>query len=200
MSKKEHFMAYEYKNVTVKRNFAEMYIDCMENFGWTLIENGGYHAQALLSNLNPANLGRNIANTAQSSGKTAGTSAVITLKFKRDREILNKAELTRLQRHFDSGISEIARMEQSNISHASIVAFTIGIIGTAFMAGSVFSYLAGSLILCIVLAVPAFLGWFIPYFAYRSIFLKKNVKIEPLINSKYDEIYDVCEKAHRLLV
>ena len=96
----------------------------------------------------------------------------IGLKFKRDRKILNKMELTRLQRQFDSCVSEILRMEQSKISSASIVAFTIGIIGTAFMAGATFAFLGSYYILCIILAVPAFIGWIVPYFAYRTAFEK----------------------------
>ena len=84
MNNKENFVAYEYKNATVKRNSAGMYIDCMENFGWTLVENDGYDVQALLTNLNPVNLGKNIASAAQSFGETADPSETMTLKFKRD--------------------------------------------------------------------------------------------------------------------
>ncbi len=69
----------------------------------------------------------------------------VTMKFKRDRKIRNKAELTRLQRQFESGAAEIAALEKSKTLGASAAAFLIGIVGTAFMAGSVFSYLAGML-------------------------------------------------------
>lgn len=37
----------------------------------------------------------------------------VTLKFKRNRKICNKAELTRLQRNFDACIAEIQSLKTS---------------------------------------------------------------------------------------
>lgn len=123
----------------------------------------------------------------------------MTLKFKRDRKIRNKAELTRLQRQFDSCMAEIESLERSKATLSSAVAYVIGIIGTAFMAGSVFTYNAGYLPLSIVLAIPGFVGWIIPYLAYSRIRRRKTAKVNPLIDQKYDELYETCEKAHALL-
>lgn len=55
-------------------------------------------------------------------------------------------------------------------------------------------------ILCILLAVPGFLGWIVPYFLYKKIAEKQTQKITPLIEAKYDEIYEICEKGHKLTV
>ena len=167
------YIGYEYRYIAVDSNMESLYTDSYEYFDWQF---EGRQSSLL--------------------GIHAG---MVNLKFGRDRKILNKAELTRLQRHFDSCISEITRMEQSKTSYASIIAFTIGIIGTAFMAGAVFSYLANMIVLCIILAIPAFIGWIVPYFASRRAFEKKKAKVVPLIESKYDEIYEVCEKANGLL-
>jgi hypothetical protein len=38
-----------------------------------------------------------------------------------------------------------------------------------------------------------------PYFLYSSIRRKKTAKVAPLIDGKYDEVYEVCEKANALL-
>ena len=54
-------------------------------------------------------------------------------------------------------------------------------------------------ILCILLAVPGLIGWALPYFLYRRIVVKQTKKIQPLIEAKQDEIYDICEKGHSLL-
>lgn len=121
------------------------------------------------------------------------------MKFKRDRKIRNKAELTRLQRQFESGAAEIAALEKSKTLGASAAAFLIGIVGTAFMAGSVFSYLAGMLPLCILLAVPAFAGWILPTFCYAGLRRRRAAKVGPLIDRQYETIYAVCEKASALL-
>ena len=174
MKNEKNYVGYEYRDVSVDRNMEALYVDSYESFGWQF------------EGRQPSLLGI--------------TKGMVTLKFKRDRKILNKVELTRLQRQFDSCVSEITKMEQSKASRASVVAFTIGGIGTAFMAGATFAYLGNLIILCIVLAIPAFIGWIAPYFAYRSTFEKKTAKVTPLIENKYDEVYEVCEKANRLLI
>ena len=167
-----NFVGYEYKDITTSRELEGIYADSYPSFGWAL--DGAVPIPIL------------------------GIST-ITLKFKRDRKIRNKAELTRLQRQFEACVSEIMRMEKSKSASASIVAFTVGIIGTACMAGATFSYLGSLIPLCIVLAVPGFIGWILPYFLYNLTYVKKTDKIAPLIEVKYDEIYEVCGKANALL-
>lgn len=54
------------------------------------------------------------------------------------------------------------------------------------------------IVLSIVLAVPGFSGWILPYFVYRRIQEKETKKITPLIEAKYDEIYEICEKGNKL--
>ena len=166
-----NFIGYEYKDVTVTRSMESVYADGYANFGWTL------------------------DGTAPS---LKGISSV-TLKFKRDRKIRNKVELTRLQRQFESCVVEIESLERSKGIGASAAAYGIGIVGTAFMAGSVFSYLAGLLPLSIILAIPGFIGWVLPYFSYINIHSRKTAKVAPLIDNQYDTIYDICEKANSLL-
>lgn len=84
---------------------------------------------------------------------------------------------------------------------ATVCALAVGIIGTAFMAGSVFAVTARPphVILSIILAVPAFAGWMIPYFLYKRVARKQTEKLAPLIEQKYDEIYEICEKGNKLL-
>lgn len=172
ISKNENnFIGYEYKDITVKRIMESVYIDGYSNFGWTL---------------------ESISTPIQSIGS-------VTIKFKRDRKIRNKVELTRLQRQFDACVAEIETLEFSKVIGASVVAYVIGVVGTAFMAGSVFAYLDNRLPLSIILAIPGFVGWIIPNFCYWGIRKQKTSKVAPLIDQKYDEIYEVCEKANALL-
>lgn len=65
------------------------------------------------------------------------------LCLRRDRKIINKAELTRLQRNFEDCMRQVDMLERSKTSKASAAAISIGIIGTMFMAGSVFAVTAG---------------------------------------------------------
>lgn len=169
-NQENNFVGYEYKEVTINRELEPIYTDGYENFGWTLDGTG--------VSLNPT---------------------TVTMKFKRDRKLRNKAELTRLQRQFDAYASEVVALEQSKHTTASIVAYVVGIIGAAFMAGSVFAFLAGMTTLMIVLAIPGFAGFIAPYFLFNQVRKNKIVQVTPLIDSKYDEIYSVCEKANALL-
>jgi hypothetical protein len=165
------FMGYEYKDIIVNSSMEPVYSDAYVNFGYKL----------------------------EGTSAQIGKYGTIKMKFKRDRKIRNKAELTRLQRQFDACVAEIETLERSKVTDASVVAYAAGIIGTGFMAGSVFSYQAGMVPLCIVLAIPAFIGWVLPYFCYNKIHKKKVEKVAPLVDEKYDEIYEVCAKANSLL-
>jgi hypothetical protein len=173
MGNEEQFIAYEYKNITAAAGLESIYLDGFRNFGWEPDGSAPFFSPK-------------------------GTTAVM-LKFKRNRNIKNKGELARLECQFEESVQAIEGLERSKTSIAGIVAFTIGIIGVAFMAGSVFAYMAGMLPLMVVLAIPGFLGWVFPYFCYTGIKAKQVQKITPLMDKQYDTVYDLCEKAHALL-
>ena len=73
------FVGYEYQEVAVKNGMTSVYADGYENFGWKL----------------------------EKSDVALGKPDSVIMKFKRDRKIRNKPELTRLQRQFDAIVSEI---------------------------------------------------------------------------------------------
>ena len=125
----------------------------------------------------------------------------MTLRLKRDRKLVNRTELTRLQRHFEANMEEIHALEASKASTATIWALAIGLLGTAFMAGSVFAITAHPqhIVLCILLAIPAFAGWIAPAFVYRKVKHQKTRQVEPFIEAKMEEIYSLCEKGQSLL-
>ena len=183
MSEERNFIGYEYKSVTVKKRLISMYVDGYENFGW--------HLEGTSENIS----GIQVEGVPQD---IVGRKEVI-LKLKRDRKISNKAELTRLERYFESCMNEVIALENSKVIGASAVAYIVGVIGTAFMAGSVFAYTGGGVAFSIILAVPGFMGWILPYLLYCRIRNKKAAQVEPLIDQKQDEIYQVCEKANKLL-
>lgn len=166
-----NFIGMEYQDVTVSHDMQRVYIDGYPSFGWKY-EGRGLELTSPLS---------------------------MTLKFKRDRKLRNKTEITRLQRQFDACVKDISTMEKSKTLLPATIAYIIGIVGTAFMAGSVFAFISGMTTLCIILAVPAFVGWVLPYFLFNTMRRKKIAEVTPLIDSKYDELYEVCEKAGALL-
>lgn len=169
----ENFIGYEYMDINTSRQMEGVYTDSYPKFGWEM--EGCFPSPLGLSSVN--------------------------IKFKRDRKIRNKAELSRLQRQFDSIIMEIENLERSKTSTASITAITIGLIGTAFLAGSVFAFIYAEMIpLMIILAIPGFIGWFLSYYFYKKIKVKRSTVVIPLIEEQYDAIYETCQKAHSLLM
>ena len=84
---------------------------------------------------------------------------------------------------------------------ATAAAISVGVIGTAFLAGATFAATAAQprIVLCILLAVPGFLGWILPYFVFQRVKRKKTAEMDLLIEKKYDEISELMRKGHALL-
>lgn len=173
MSMEKKYRSYEYLEISVPESKASFYFDCYESFGWQQDEN--FPPQ--------------------------GIKGKILIKLKRDRKLLNKTELTRLQRHFEANMEEIAALERSKTTTADLWALTAGLLGTAFMAGATFAAVADPPIiwLCVLLAIPGFLGWITPYWIHRAAKDKKTRQVQPFIEAKMEEIYELCEKGHSLL-
>lgn len=177
---REDFVGYEYKEIYTESSRASFLIDGYENFGWVLDDN----------------IPGNNDNVHLPHQKK------VILRFKRDRKIINKMELTRLQRNFEAYVNETQKLEESKTSVASMYALILGVLGTAFMACSVFAVTAQPphIVLCILFAIPGFIGWIFPYYIYKKTVGKQTVKLTPLIEEKYNEIYEICEKGNRLLL
>lgn len=170
----EHaYIGYEYKQIVVDSTQVSAYLDGYKNFGWFLDEN---HWEL------------------KDMGKTV-------LYLKRNRKIVNKVELTRLQRHYEDCMSQIQRLEAAKTKAATIAAMTVGILGTAFMAASVMAITIGTphIIWGKILSIPGILGWIFPYFLFQNIKQKKTEQTDSLIDEKYNELYEICEKGHNLL-
>ena len=171
LREKKEYTGYEYRDIIVKRDLAGLYEDNLINFGW------------------------------QVESMSRGINGIldVTLHLKRDRSLRNKAELSRLQNQFESRVHELQRLESSKKLGASAAAYSIGILGTAAMAGSVFVYQAGHIPLMILLAIPGFIGWVVPYFCFNILFRKKSAVVNPYIEAKYDDIYETGKQAYSLL-
>lgn len=177
-NEKKEFIAYDYKEIVTDADKVSFLLDGYENFGWEQDKNF----------------------VAQTESAYSPYQGKRILRLKRNRKIINKMELTRLQRNFEACIKEIDALERAKTSKAVMYALIIAILGTAFMAGSVFAITAQppQIVLCILFAIPAFLGWIAPYFVYKGFVRKQTEKLTPLIEEKYDEIYEICEKGNRL--
>lgn len=178
----EKYIGYDYKEIIVNKKQASFLLDSYRNFGWEMDRN---FASDIIDTK------ANISNPHHE----------VILKLKRNRNIINKMELTRLQRNFESCINEIKKLENSKTSGAAIYAISVGVIGTIFMTGSVFAVTAvpPKILLCIILAIPAFIFWILPIFIYRKKVQERTELVTDLIEMKYNEIHELCEKGRRLL-
>ena len=121
------------------------------------------------------------------------------LEFKRDRGLLNRTELTRLQRQFDAHLRDLERLEKAPARKASIVGWSVGLAGCVFLGGATFAYLGGLMMLMAILAVPGFLCWLGSYplatWTRRMVTERNRAAIDHL----HDMNYAVCRRANALL-
>lgn len=167
MNQMKNFTAYEYKEIAVRSDKAPLYLDCYESFGWQQDEN--FPLQE--------------------------TKDTVNIRLKRDRKLVNKTELTRLQRNFEASMEEIDALEHSKTTAATIWTLCVALAGSVFAATADPPRIA----LCILLAIPGFAGWIAPYFVYRIVRDKKTRQVSPFIEEKTEEIYAMCEKGQSLL-
>ncbi len=179
------YIAYEYKELIVDADRTSLWLDAFENFGWEIDSREG------------------VTNTTIQNHNSKIVSKTV-IHLKRNRKIVNKAELTRLQRNFEACMREIDALERSKTAKATAYSIIAGVLGTAFLAGSVMAmtmkeYSIQMMVLSVILAIPGIIGWIVPYFIYRRIVSKQSVRINDLIEQKYDEIYEICEKGSKIL-
>ena len=170
----EHIIeSFDYLKVTVDEKLCSQYMDGYEKFGWKMDKN---------------------RKQEKNKGK-------VTLNMKRSRHIINKVELIRLQRHYESCMEEISALEASKESIPAMVSISCGLVGCGFVAGSVFAVTNTPPImwLMVLLAIPGFFLWGASYLSYKMVKKQRIKKVNPLIEAKYDEAYEVCDKAIQLL-
>lgn len=169
----QSFESYDYLTVAVEATLCSQYIDGYASFGWKPDENFSQE---------------------KSGGK-------VTLHMKRSRNLLNKTELIRLQRHYEACMAEIASLEASKTTIPTVAALSCGLLGCVFLAGSVFAVTAEqpAVWLTVLLGAPGLLLWaFTPFFA-KLVKRRRTEKVLLLIDDKYDEAYEVCAKAQQIL-
>ncbi len=166
------FVAYEYMSVPVNQTMETLYIDCYKSFGWTL-------DSSLLSLSNPG---------------------AVVLKFKRDRRINNRTEVSELQRKCESALTSLKKLEDSKTSTAMMTSIIIGTLGAGSLVGAFFSYQAELIFLFVLLTIIGCIGVTLSYLRYNKLVDKKTSVVTPLIDQQYEIIYDVCDEANKLIV
>ena len=164
----KEFIAYEYKEKTINKQYSDLYLDCIINLGYEVTDKN-------------VNLGK------------------VNLHLKRNFKIQNRNEVITLEKQFEEKFKELEKINNEKKDLAIITSLSIGLIGTALLAGATFSFLANNILLMILLAIPGFIGWFFPYFIYKKIGNKSQIKVNNRTEELRFEIYQIIEKAFNLL-
>ena len=201
MEKETGYVGYEYKSVTTRKEMQSVVTDGYKNFGWklekstpTVVKHIGGPIRVMLAPLAllPGTPFGKMIQDHKSDTK-------VDLQLKRNKAITSKNEMNRLQMQFEKIIDDIVYLEESKTIGATVVAYIVGITGTVFLGLSTFRYLADNLQACIILAVPGFLGWILSAVVYRWMKDKRNKKVTPMIEEKYESATQLCEKAYTLI-
>jgi hypothetical protein len=165
------FTAYEYLTIQVDRELEPLYKDTYRNFGW-IIE--GY-------------------------GSALPNPSTVTIKLKRDRRFSNRQAVLEQQRKAENALASITSLEHSKQNSAVIAAISGGIIGSAFLAGSVFAITAEMWLLGVPLGLVGLVGRAAGWFAYGRVKAKQTAKVNPLIDREYETVYAAGEQAAQLM-
>jgi hypothetical protein len=167
----KRFVAYEYAAVRASADQESLLKDAYRSFGWT----------------------------CEAVDRPSLPAGVVTLRLKRDRAVPNKAALAKLQRQFENTLDAIGGLERSKTAGASAAAFTVGILGSAALAGSVFCFMAGVWVPFVLLGLIGLVGWTMPYFLYTTIRARRSAIANAEIDLQYDQLYAICEQAANLI-
>lgn len=170
----ENVIIYDYKTVKVKREMETLVCDTYQNLGWEL--------------------------TGTSS--VEGSLFYINLSFKRNRKIDNKVELLKLQEKVDNNILMINSLQNKKKNSGLSTSIAVGILGALTFGGGLsmtmllkgVGYMIGGIALGLVgLGICG-----LSYLLFKKINKKASIKLQPMIESEYDKLADICEQASKL--
>lgn len=170
----ENTITYDYKTIKVKRSIETLICDTYENLGWEL------------------------TNTSS----VEGSLFHINLSFKRDRKIGNKVELLKLQEKADNVVANIELLQNKKKSAGFVSALSTGVVGTLTFGGGMsmamllsgVGYMIGGIALGLVGAGICALA----YPLFKKVNKKKGDSIQPILESEFDKLADICEEAGKL--
>lgn len=168
-------VTYDYKTVRVKRELETMLTDAYSNLGWE------------------------VTNTTLAEGSLS----YVNVSFKRDRKIQNKMELNKIQEKVNNVLANIEKLQSKKKSAGVPEGVTVGCIGALAFGGGMsmcltlsgVAFMVGGIALGVVGIGIALLGWL----THNKIKRKKVSQIEPMLESEFDKLSDLCESAVKLI-
>lgn len=170
----ENVVSYDYKTIKVKRDIETLVCDTYEALGWQLT----------------------------STSAVEGSLFHVNLSFKRNRKIENKVELLKLQEKADTAISNIETLQNKKKNAGFVGALSTGIVGALTFGGgmsmSMLLHQVGYLVGGIALGVVGIGICLLAYPLFKKTNKKQTAQIQPILESEYDKLADICEEASKL--
>ena len=125
------------------------------------------------------------------TSKSVGITKV-TYSLKRAYNIPNRDEVVSFEKEFFASIEQLEKINSTKFDKGGTVALTVGLVGTAFVAGATFSYLGGLIALMVGLAVPGFAMWGLAPYLNKKINLKNSEIADKESATLLDKIYKIA--------
>lgn len=177
------YIAYDYIKLEVLSELEQLYIDCYQSFGWQL------------TSISEINMNQDY----YINGRTFPEKNLITLKFKRNRKIKNKAELLTLQNNMEDYFKKIAKLKKEPELIGTMYSMIFGVIGLLFIIFSFLSFTSTNPFLGIINGIIGSIDVILAFFMYNKKRKQLQEKNEILIEELYNLIHEQCEKAYNLV-
>lgn len=185
MNSVNRFVAYEYKEISVKRGDIELYTDCLSNFDWELTEQYKAGVPGQPHNMEYSHV---------------SDSDMMTLKFKRDSRLKNKRDINRLELECEAALAAIRRLQDKKSAYSMGIALGAGIVGASIIGTAVWNFFAGNAVAGWFLGVVGFAACGIGFFLNYKVGQRMHAELEPQIQKQYDNVYSICEEANSMLL
>lgn len=175
---KDENIVYEYKSINVKTELEPIYTDCYEHFGWIRIKENERKDYYINNNV---------------------YQDVVNIRFKRNSQIENKAELKIYQDECEKSFLKINRLEKEPSSLAIIYALIIGLIGILFLVVAIFAILGNKWFIGAISIIMGCIGFILPYFVYRRTKGSKEKENKTKIEEEQEKILKMFKQSKKIL-
>lgn len=178
---KQDYVAYEYTSINVKEELKTMYLDYYKYFGWIYVNENKKTDYYINSNPN---------------------QDIVNLKFKRNRNIKNKAKLQELQDKCIKAFLKVNKLEKEPHEKATMYSLIIGFIAIVCILLAILC-ITETKILWIPLVICGIVGLacvIAPYFVYKKVYTKKELENRSKIENEQEIIDDTCKEAIKILL
>lgn len=131
-------------------------------------------------------------------GRTLPGDRTITLTFKRNRFIPDRDALDELQLRCETALEAMAQIDHTRGARHLAIAASAGLIGSALMAGSVFTLDDDHTALSVILGTLAILSWVGGYLTRRVVVSRPRADLASSLTHQRNAIADCTNRAEQL--